>query len=94
LSYQYLILFYKIKTKERSRFSVKAQNLALERGGKAKFQVFSSTFLFNYDFRRDESNYFSSFRGVRLVSSFLAPFKSATRATLANSDLPFFRWKN
>jgi hypothetical protein len=46
LSYQYLILFYKIKTKERLRFSVKAQNLALESAGKAQVSGFFKHFSF------------------------------------------------
>jgi hypothetical protein len=44
LRYQYLILFNKIKTKERLKFSAKAQNLALESGGKARFSFFRALF--------------------------------------------------
>jgi hypothetical protein len=46
LSYQYLILFHKIKTKERLKFSVKAQNLELESVGKAQVSAFSTHFSF------------------------------------------------
>jgi len=46
LSYQYLILFHKIKTKERLKFPVKAQNLELESVGKAQVSASSTHFSF------------------------------------------------
>jgi len=71
LNYQYLILFYKIKTKDRLRFSVKAQNLVLEGVGKAEFQLFSSPFPFNRNFTRYESKVFPSLsKHLRSISSF------------------------